>query len=489
MANPNQEIKYTKLFINNEFVESVSKKTFETLNPANGKKLADISEGFKEDVDIAVKAAQKAFKRGSVWRNTTATHRADLMLKLADLIARDIEILANLETLDNGKPFESAKGDMYFCTMLLRYYAGYADKAHGRTIPTEPNMFSYVRKEPIGVCGQIIPWNYPALMTVFKIAPVLATGCVTILKPAEQTPLTALYIASLTKEAGIPDGVINVITGFGPTAGAAISMHRDIRKVAFTGSTEIGKLIMEAASKSNLKKVSLELGGKSPLVVFDDVNLDEVVPLAQEAIFTNSGQICCGGSRTFVQESIYDEFVKRTVEHAKKRKVGCPFDSNTQQGPQVDKITFDKILTYIDYGKHDGAKLEFGGSRWGNEGYFIEPTVFSNVTDDMRIATDEIFGPVQSIIKFKTLDEVIERANNTEYGLAAGIFTKNLNNAITFANSVEAGTVWVNCYNATSVTSPFGGYKLSGIGRELGEEGINLYLETKSVSINLAANN
>lgn len=410
------------------------------------------------------------------------------MLKLADLISRDIDILANLESLDNGKPYESAKGDMYFCTMLLRYYAGYADKAHGRTIPTEPNMFSYVRKEPIGVCGQIIPWNYPALMVVFKIAPVLATGCVTILKPAEQTPLTALYIAALTKEAGIPDGVINVITGYGPTAGAAISMHPDIRKVAFTGSTEIGKLIMEAAAKTNLKKVSLELGGKSPLVVFEDANLDEAVPLAQEAIFTNSGQICCGGSRTFVQESIYDEFVRRTVEHAKKRKVGCPFDADTQQGPQVDKVTFDKILTYIEYGKQDGAKLEIGGKRWGNEGFFIEPTVFSNVSDSMRIAQDEIFGPVQSIIKFKTLDEVIDRANNTEYGLAAGIFTKNLNNAITFANSVEAGTVWVNCYNATSVTSPFGGYKLSGIGRELGEEGINVYLETKSVSINLAAN-
>ena len=246
---------------------------------------------------------------------------------------------------------------------------------------------------------------------------------------------------------------------------------------------------MEAAAKSNLKKVSLELGGKSPLVIFDDANLDEAVPLAQEAIFTNSGQICCGGSRTFVQENIYDEFVKRTVEHAKKRIVGCPFDKATQQGPQVDKVTFDKILTYIEYGKQDGAKLEVGGKRWGNEGFFIEPTVFSNVTDDMRIAKDEIFGPVQSIIKFKTLDEVIERANATEYGLAAGIFTKNLNNAITFANSVEAGTVWVNCYNATAVTSPFGGYKLSGIGRELGEEGINLYLETKSVSINLAANN
>lgn len=405
--------------------------------------------------------------------------------RLADLIMRDIDILANLESLDNGKPFTAARGDMYFCAMLLRYYAGYADKIHGRTVPAEGNTFSYVRKEPIGVCGQIIPWNFPALMVVFKLAPVLATGCVSILKPAEQTPLTALHIAALVKEAGVPAGVFNVIPGYGPTAGAAITDHPDVRKIAFTGSTEIGQIIMQAAARSNIKKVSLELGGKSPLVVFDDANLDEVVPIAQEAIFTNAGQICCGGSRTFVQEGIYDEFVRRTVEHARKRVVGCPFDANTQQGPQVDQPTFDKILTYIEYGKKDGAKLEFGGKRWGKEGFFVEPTVFSNVTDDMRIAQDEIFGPVQSIIKFKTLDEVIERANNTIYGLAAGVFTKNIDNALVFANNVEAGSVWVNCYNATNVCSPFGGYKKSGIGRELGEEGINLYLETKAVTVNL----
>lgn len=313
--------------------------------------------------------------------------------------------------------------------------------------------------------------------------------CVSILKPAEQTPLSALYLASLAKEAGIPAGVLNVITGFGPTAGGAISSHPQIRKVAFTGSTEVGKLIMEAAAKSNLKKVSLELGGKSPLVVFDDVDLDEAVPLAQEAVFINHGQICCAGSRTFVQEKIYDEFVKRSVELAKKRKVGNQFAADTLQGPQVDKDTFDKIITYIDYGKKDGAKLEIGGKTIGTEGFFVEPTVFSNVTDDMRIARDEIFGPVQSILKFKTLEEVIERANNTNYGLAAGVLTKNLNNALTFANAVEAGTVWVNCYIATAVNTPFGGYKESGIGRELGEEGLDAYLETKAVSIKLPTRN
>lgn len=385
--------------------------------------------------------------------------------------------------------FLSTQGDVWFTAQLFRYYAGYADKVHGNTVPVDGNFLSYTRKEPIGVVGQILPWNYPALMVAFKWAPVLATGCVSVLKPAEQTPLSALYIAALAKEAGVPAGVLNVVTGFGPTAGAAISSHPDIRKVAFTGSTEVGKLIMEAAAKSNLKKVSLELGGKSPLVIFDDADLDEAVPLAQEAVFTNHGQICCAGSRTFVQEKIYDEFVKRSVELAKKRKVGCPFAADTQQGPQVDEDTFNKILTYIGYGTKDGAKLEVGGKRIGTEGFFVEPTVFSNVTDDMRIAKDEIFGPVQSIIKFKTLEEVIERANNTNYGLAAGVITKNLNNALVFSNAVEAGSVWVNCYNATACATPFGGYKESGFGRELGEEGLGAYLETKTVAIKLPCKN
>lgn len=485
MANPNQEVKYTKLFINNEWVDAVSKKTFATTNPANGKKLADIAEGDKADVDLAVAAAKKAFARGSVWRTMDASARGVLMNKYADLLDRDNAIIANLEALDNGKTFAEAQGDIYFSAMLFRYYAGYADKIHGNTIPSDGEFFSYTRKEPIGIVGQILPWNYPALMVAFKWAPVLATGCVSVLKPAEQTPLSALYMASLVKEAGIPAGVLNVVTGYGPTAGAAISNHMDIRKVAFTGSTEVGKLIMQSAAQSNLKKVSLELGGKSPLVVFDDVDLDEAVELAQEAVFTNHGQICCAGSRTFVHEKIYDEFVKKSVALAKKRKVGGQFEEGVQQGPQVDIDTFNKILEYIEYGKKDGAKLEVGGKRIGSEGFFVEPTVFSNVTDNMKIAREEIFGPVQSIIKFSTLEEAIERANNTNYGLAAGVLTKNLNTAMTFANAAEAGSVWVNCYNATALAVPFGGYKESGFGRELGEEGLQSYLETKSVSIKL----
>jgi len=322
-------------------------------------------------------------------------------------------------------------------------------------------------------------------MVAFKWGPALAAGCTIVTKPAEQTPIAALYIAALSKEAGFPPGVINVVNGFGPTAGAAIVSHPNVRKVAFTGSTEVGKIIMKNAADSNLKKVSLELGGKSPLVVFDDVDLDEAVPLAQEAIFINHGQVCCAGSRTFVQEGIYDEFVKRSVEYAKTRKVGNPFAPDTVQGPQIDKDSLNKILTYVDYGKQDGAKLEVGGKRIGTVGYFVEPTVFSNVTDNMRIAKDEIFGPVQCIMKFKTMDEAIERANQTSYGLAAGVLTKNIDTAFTFINAAEAGSVWVNCYNTLFSNVPFGGYKESGIGRELGEEGLNLYLETKTVAIKL----
>uniref|UniRef100_U5EW50 Putative aldehyde dehydrogenase n=1 Tax=Corethrella appendiculata TaxID=1370023 RepID=U5EW50_9DIPT len=461
MANPKQEIKYTKLFINNQFVDAKSGKKFATINPATGTKLTDVAEGDKADVDLAVKAAQQAFARGSVWRNMDASARGKLLYKFADLIERDINILANLESLDNGKSFSDSVFDINCAIDTFRYYAGWCDKYHGNTIPADGPFFSLTRKEPIGIVGQIIPWNYPILMAAWKWGPVIATGCVSVLKPAEQTPLTALYLAALTKECGFPDGVINVITGYGPTAGQAITAHPDIRKVAFTGSVEVGKLIMEGAAKSNLKKVSLELGGKSPLVICDDVNLDEAVEIAFNAIFANHGQNCCAGSRTFVHEKIYDAFVVKAAKLASERKLGCPFDAATQQGPQVDEESFNKILSYIESAKKEGAKLEFGGKRFGTVGYFIEPTVFSNVTDNMKIAKEEIFGPVQSILKFKTLDEVIERANNTSFGLASGIVTNCINTALTFAQAIEAGSVWVNCYDAVVPQAPFGGYKQS----------------------------
>jgi len=488
MANSKQEVKYTKIFINNKFVDAVSGKTFPTKNPADGETLAYVAEGDKADVDLAVKAAKKAFERGSTYRNLDASARGQLLWRLADLFDRDANILASLESLDNGKPFAKALSDVQGSAKFIRYYAGWCDKIHGNTIPADGGNLTFTCKEPVGVVGQIIPWNYPLLMLAWKWAPAIAAGCTIVLKPAEQTPLSALYAAALSTEAGFPDGVINVVPGYGPTAGHAITTHPDIRKVAFTGSLEVGRIVAEHAAKSNLKKVSLELGGKSPLVVMDDVDVEEAALIAHHAVYENQGQCCCAGTRTFVHEKVFDQFVAAATKLAFKRKVGNPFEENVAHGPQIDDETFQKILKYIDSGKQQGAKLETGGKCIGNVGYFIEPTVFSNVTDDMKIAEEEIFGPVQCILKFKTLDEVIERANKTNYGLAAGIITKNLDVALTFSRAVEAGTVWVNCFLAINCQTPFGGYKESGHGREAGEEGVELYLETKTVSIKLPTN-
>ncbi|XP_057331111.1 aldehyde dehydrogenase X, mitochondrial-like [Microplitis mediator] len=487
MANPKPAIKYTQLFINNEFVDAVSGKKFPTVNPSNGAVIIQVSEGDKADVDRAVAAAKRAFARGSPWRTMDASARGLLINKLADLIERDINYLANLETLDNGKTFESSVGDIQASVSTLRYYAGWCDKIHGNTIPSDGGNFTMTRKEPIGVVGQIIPWNYPIMMLAWKWGPALAAGCTIILKPAEQTPLTALYIGALVKEAGFPAGVINIVPGYGPTAGAAITEHPDIRKVAFTGSTEIGHVILGAAAKSNLKHVSLELGGKSPIVVFDDADIPEAAGIAHAALFDNHGQSCCAGSRTFVHAKIYDQFVKAAKELAMKRKVGDPFNPQTVQGPQIDQEMFDKVMGLIKSGKDEGAVCETGGVREGTVGFFIKPTVFSNVKDNMKIAKEEIFGPVQCILKFETMEEVIERANNTTYGLAAAVVTNDINKALQFTQSVDAGSVWVNCYDAITPQTPFGGYKKSGIGRELGEDGLEGYLETKTISIRVPA--
>ncbi|XP_062547720.1 aldehyde dehydrogenase 1A1-like [Armigeres subalbatus] len=486
MANSTPEIKYTQIFINNEFVDAVSGKVFPTVNPSTGKKIVDIAEGDKADVDLAVEAAKAAFQRSGKWRQMDASARGKLLYKLADLMERDVQQIASLESLDNGKPYTNAVYDVHGSILCLRYCAGWADKITGETVPSDGPHLTYTRKEPFGVVGQIIPWNYPLLMLAWKWGPALAAGCTIVMKPAEQTPLTALYMCSLAKEAGFPPGVVNMVPGYGPTAGNAITMHPEIRKVAFTGSVEVGKMVMAGAA-SNLKKVSLELGGKSPLVICNDVDVNEAAQIAYAGVFENMGQCCIAATRTFVQEEIYDAFVQKASELAKGRKVGNPFSQGTQHGPQIDETQFKKILGYIETAKKEGAKLESGGVRVGEEGYFIEPTVFSNVTDDMTIAKEEIFGPVQSIIKFKTLDEAIERANATNFGLAAGIVTKSLNNALTFSNAVEAGSVWVNTYLAVAVQAPFGGYKQSGVGREMGKEGIEEYLETKTVSIRLPA--
>lgn len=475
-------VKFTQLFINNAFVDSISGKKFAIINPSTETKIADVSEADKADVDKAVEAARDAFKRGSVWRTLDASGRGKLIYKLAELIDKNVDYLASLETLDNGKPYEDSVFDLGCASDTFRYFAGWCDKIEGSTIPSDGSFFTYTRKEPVGVVGQIIPWNYPVLMLAWKWGPALAAGCTILLKPAEQTPLTALYVAALSKEAGFPDGVINVLPGYGPTAGAAIANHPHIDKVAFTGSTEVGHSVMSAAASSNLKRVSLELGGKSPLVICNDADLEMAVEIAHNAIFANHGQNCCAGSRTFVQEDIYDAFVKKATQMAAERKVGDPFEKGVQQGPQVDSEQFEKVLTYIKSGVDQGGKLETGGKRKFDKGYFIEPTVFSNVTDDFKIVQEEIFGPVQTIIKFKTLDEVIERANNTKYGLAAGIVTTNIDTANTFAHSVNAGSVWINCYDAVVPQAPFGGFKESGLGRELGKAALDEYTELKTVT-------
>ncbi|XP_077989617.1 aldehyde dehydrogenase 1A1-like [Glandiceps talaboti] len=479
------EVKYTQIFINNEFVNSVSGRTFPTLNPATGEKICDVQEGDKADVDLAVKAARKAFQPGSKWRSMDASARGRLLHKLADLMDRDVKYIAKLETLDSGKPYMSAYGNIKNTVQTLQYYAGYADKIHGKTIPVDGPFFCYTRHEPVGVCGQIIPWNFPTVLLSWKIGPALACGCTCVVKPAEQTPLTAIYIGKLIKEAGFPPGVVNIIPGYGPTAGAAISEHMDIDKVAFTGSTQVGRLIQQASGKSNLKRVTLELGGKSPLIVFADADIDFAVEVGHQALFYNMGQICCAGSRTFVHEDIYDEYVKKSVARASTRTVGNPFDPKNESGPQVNQEQFDKILDLIDSGKKEGAKLECGGGRIGDKGYFIQNTVFSDVKDDMRIAKEEIFGPVQQIFKFKTIEEAIERANATTYGLAAGVITQDIDKALTIANSVQAGTVWVNIYNIIGIQSAFGGFKMSGNGRELGEYGLQEYTEVKTVTVRL----
>ena len=412
--------------------------------------------------------------------------RGHLLYKLADLIEKHADELARLEALDNGKPYHVAKAaDLGLSVATYRYYAGWADKVQGKTIPVAGNYFTYTRPEPVGVVGQIIPWNFPILMQAWKLAPALATGNTIVMKPAEQTPLTALRIGELVMEAGFPEGVVNILPGYGPTAGAAIANHMDVDKVAFTGSTEIGKIIMKAAADSNLKRVSLELGGKSPNIVFADADMAEAVEGCHFALFFNMGQCCCAGSRLFVEAKCYDEFVEKSIARAKKRKVGDPFDPDTEQGPQVDEDQFDKIMGYIETGKKEGARLLQGGKRVGSKGYFIEPTVFVDVKDDMTIAKEEIFGPVMSIIKFDNLEEVIERANRTAYGLAAAVWTRDIGKAHAIANNVRAGTVWVNCYDVFDPGAPWGGFKQSGLGRELGEYGLQQYSEIKTVTIKL----
>lgn len=470
----------TGLFIDNEFVPSRQGKSFEVLNPATEEEILHIYEGREDDVDHAVDVAERAFKSG-VWSKCHPQVRMRAINKLADLIEADAEIIASIESLDNGKAIQHARGDVALVIAYLRSVAGWADKVDGRVIETDAEHFTYTKREPIGVVGQIIPWNFPLLMWSWKVGPALATGNTIVLKSAESTPLSALYVSQYIKEAGIPAGVVNVVSGFGKIVGEAIASHKKIKKVAFTGSTATGRHIMKAAADSNLKKVTLELGGKSPNIIFDDADLEKTVPNLLVGIFYNSGEVCCAGSRVYVQEGIYERVLEAFKAAAEGLKVGDPFDEETFQGAQTSQMQIDKILDYVKIGKDEGARVVTGGERLGDKGYFVKPTIFADVEEHFQIVKEEIFGPVLTISKFKTFDEIIEKANNSDYGLAAGIHTTSLKTAIAASNQLEAGTVWVNTYNDFDPQTPFGGFKQSGFGREMGTEAIDNYTQVKAV--------
>ncbi|WP_347401710.1 aldehyde dehydrogenase family protein [Alicyclobacillus mali (ex Roth et al. 2021)] len=473
------------LFIDGEFVPSLSGKTFKSINPATEEVLVAVAEAEAPDIDRAVKAARRAFESGP-WSRMSAAERSRLLYRLADLMEEHKLQLAQLETLDNGKPIrESLNADLPLAIEHIRYYAGWPTKVVGQTIPVAGKYFNYTRHEPVGVVGQIIPWNFPLLMACWKIGAALAMGCTVVLKPAEQTPLSALYLAKLIQEAGFPAGVVNVVPGFGETAGQALVEHPDVNKIAFTGSTEVGKLIMRNAA-ATLKRVTLELGGKSPNIILPDADMSRAIPGAFLGIMFNQGQVCCAGSRLFVQKKAYDNVVADLVSLAQNIRQGPGLDQGTEMGPLVSDEQEKRVLGYIEKGVEEGAEVLVGGGKATDRGYFVQPTIFANVRDDMTIAREEIFGPVVAAMPFEDLDEVIARANDTEYGLAAGVWTENIRNAHYIASKLRAGTVWVNCYNVFDAAAPFGGYKQSGIGREMGSYALNNYTEVKDVWISLS---
>ena len=477
-----------KLFINGQWADAASGKTFETPNPATGETLAWVAEGDAEDINRAVRAARAAFD--GPWSRMTPSERGRIIWRIGDLILAHADELAQLESLDNGKPFAVAQAaDVPLAADLFHYMAGWATKIEGNTInisvPYMPgaNFHSYTLREPVGVVGQIIPWNFPLLMAAWKLGPALATGNCVVLKPAEQTPLTALRLAELIAEAGVPDGVVNVVTGFGETAGAALAAHDDVDKVAFTGSTEVGRLIVKAAA-GNLKKVTLELGGKSPNIVFEDA-VDGAIEGAANAIFFNHGQCCVAGSRLYVHQSRFDEVVGGVAEIAKSIKLGSGMEAGTQMGPLVSEEQLQRVSSYLESGKAEGATAVVGGGRFGHRGFFIEPTVLTNTHGQMKVVREEIFGPVVVAAPFSDLDEIAAEANDTEYGLGAGIWTKDISKAHALAKKIRAGTVWINCYNVFDASLPFGGYKQSGWGREMGHEALEAYTEVKAVTTQL----
>jgi aldehyde dehydrogenase (NAD+) len=478
-----------QMLIDGEWVDAVSGKTFESHNPATGELLATVAEGDKADIDKAVAAARRAFE--GPWSKFTPFERQNLLLRFAELVEKHFDELSTLDTLDMGAPLSRTRGGRLRVLGMLRFYAGQATSIHGETITNSlpGEIFSYTLKEPVGVVGAIIPWNSPLTASIWKIGPALATGCTVVLKPAEEAPLTPLRLGELALEAGVPPGVINVVPGFGETAGAALAAHPDVDKVAFTGSHLTGQSIVRA-SAGNLKRVSLELGGKSPDIVFADADLDAAVPGAAMAVFANSGQICSAGTRLFVEQRIYDEFVGKVAEYGKGLKVGNGIDPEVQIGPLVSQEQLTRVTGYFDIGHKEGASAVVGGKRLteGNldKGYFVPPTVFANVRDEMRIAQEEIFGPVISAIAFKDADELVKRANATNFGLGSGVWTRDVSKAHKFAKAIRAGSVWVNCYQAMDPAMPFGGYKMSGYGRESGIQHVEEYLNVKAVWIKTA---
>ena len=477
-----------KMLINGQWTEAASGKIFDTLDPSTGEVIVKVAEGDKEDINRAVKAARAAFEDGP-WSAMTPTARERCMHRLANLMEENADVLAELEALDNGKNVAVARAvDIQLAIDYIRYMAGWPTKIGGNVLPLsvpyapDAKFMGYTLREPVGVVGQIIPWNFPTLMVAWKLGPALASGCTVVLKPAEETPLTALYIGELICQAGFPDGVVNIIPGYGHTAGAALTVHEEVDKIAFTGSTEVGKIIVKAAADT-MKNVSMELGGKSPAIILPDADLDIAIPGAASAIFFNQGQVCCAGSRLFVPDNLYDQVVEGLADAAGAMQIGPGLNPENMINPLVSQVQFDRVMGYIESGRDEGAEVIAGGKRSGDRGYFVQPTILGNTNRDMKVVREEIFGPVVCVQRYGDIDEIAKLANDTVYGLGASIWTRDVGNIINIVPKIRAGTVWVNCHNILDVVMPFGGYKQSGYGKDMGREALESYLETKSVCI------